>query len=138
MDEHVSGAQMLQLFQHQHHESGLNPHMEQFILDHDWVLKQVTPDQIPDYDHEVHYNDPFGRIIDFDEDRIRWWRNRMRAHMHVPPLILGPDHAIIDGNHRAQAARTLGIPMMAYVPMKPEGLMMEHMMNKFRTWAGII
>lgn len=137
MFESISGTDMMHMFTQQHHEHGMNPDMEQFIQDHDWGIRLIPPEQIPDYDHEVYYNDPFHRVIDWDEDRIRWWRNRMRNHMWIPPIILGPDNSIIDGNHRAQAARSMGMSIQAYVPMKHDEFVVESMLNQFRRWAGI-
>lgn len=137
MFESISGPDMLRLFQQQHHEDHMNPAMDEFILSHDWGVQMIPPDLIPSYDHEVYYNDPFRRIIDFDEDRIRWWRNRMRHNMTIPPIILGPDHSIIDGNHRAQAAKSMNEPIQAYVPMKKDQFVMENILNQFRRLAGI-
>lgn len=138
MFESISGEHMLNMFHQQHHEHGINPDMEQFILNHDWGVQIMEPDEIPDYDHEVYYADPFRRIIDFDEDRIRWWRNRIRHNQMIPPIILGPDSSIIDGNHRAQAAKSLNVPIQAYVPMKQDEFVVEHMLNQFRRLAGMV
>lgn len=138
MFESIQGDQMLRMFRQQHHEHGINPEMEQFIQSHDWGVRMIEPEQIPDYDHDVYYNDPFHRVIDWDEDRIRWWRNRMRNKMHTPPIMLGPDSSIIDGNHRAQAAKSLNLPIQAYVPMKHDEFVVENMINQFRRWAGIL
>lgn len=135
--ESVSGPEMMHLFSQMHHETGLNPQMQQFIQNHEWGIRLIPPEDLPDYDHEVYYNDPFGRVIDWDEDRIRWWRMKMRANHTVPPILLGPDHSIIDGNHRAQAAKSMGQPIMAYVPMKQEEFVVERMIDQFRRWAGI-
>lgn len=137
MFESVSGDEMMRLFTQQHHETGVNPEMEQFVRDHSWGIRMIPAHEIPDYDHDVYYHDPFKRIIDWDENRIRYWRSQMRSGAHVPPIILGPHHAIIDGNHRAQAAKSMNQPIQAYVPMKHDKFVVESMLNQFRRWAGI-
>jgi hypothetical protein len=136
MFESVSGPDMMNLYAQMHHESGLNPEMDQFIQSHEWGIKLIPAQDIPDYDDPIYYNDPFHRIIDFDEDRIRWWRARMRNGVHVPPIILGPDGSIIDGNHRAQAAKSMGQGIMAYVPMKQAEFVIESDLNYIRKLAG--
>lgn len=128
---------MLGIFSRMHHESGMNPHMEEFIKTHQWGMRMIPPHELPDYDDEIYFNDPFDRIIDFDQDRIRWWRERMRRNMPVPPIMLGPDHSIIDGNHRAQAARSMNQPIQAYVPMRHDEFVVESDLNYMRKLAGI-
>jgi len=128
---------MMQLYAKMHHESGLNPEMEQFIQQHEWGIKMIPAHDIPDYDHDVYYNDPFHRVIDFDEDRVRWWRARMRQGAQIPPIILGPDHSIIDGNHRAQAAKSMGQGIMAYVPMAHDEIVVESALSYIRKLAGL-
>ena len=133
--ESVSGSDMVHLFQQMHHDH--NPNVNKFIRDHEWGIRMIPPSQIPDSDDPIYYNDPFGRVIDWDQDRIRWWRKQMRHQMPTPPIILGPDNSIIDGNHRAQAARSMGMSIQAYVPMKQDEFVVESDLSYIRKLAGI-
>ena len=64
--EDISGEEMLQVFRTMHHDAELNPEMDQYILSHDWELRNFTPDQFPDEEDFFDYDDPFDRVIDID------------------------------------------------------------------------
>ena len=115
--ESVTGADMLKIFNQTHHQAGENPEMEQYIQDHDWGIKMITPAQLPDIDDEVYFDDPFNRVMDIDTDHVRDVMRNMSRGGKIDPIILGPNGSIIDGNHRAQAAKKMGVNIQAYVPM---------------------
>jgi 5'(3')-deoxyribonucleotidase len=118
--ESISGEDLLKLFHQTHHTPGETPEMEKYILAHDWGVRMLQPDQIPDEDDDVYYQDPFHRVIHLDKDHIRHNVDKIRNNKRIDPIIIGPKNSIIDGNHRAQAARILHTSIQAYVPMSKE------------------
>lgn len=136
--ESLTGQEALDHLHQLHHEPLQNPEMEKFILDHDWGIQMISPDQIPDPDSdEIYFNDPFNRIIDIDWDTVRMWRERMRRGS-VPPIMMGPDGSIIDGNHRAQAARSMNVAVQALVPMNQDQFVVESSLNQLRKLCGML
>ena len=115
--ESISGDDMLKYLHQSHHESGENPEMEQFITDHEWGIKMMHPRELPGEDDPIYYDDPFRRIIEIDMDDVRGLMQQMRNGKKINPIIMGPDGCIIDGNHRAAAAKALNVEIQAYVPM---------------------
>jgi hypothetical protein len=117
-NESILGDDMLKMFHQTHHEAGENPEMEQFIRDHAWGIKMIHPDQLPEIDDEVYFDDPFRRVMDIDDDQVRDVIRHVRSGGKIDPIIMGPGNSIIDGNHRAQAAKKLRTTIQAYVPME--------------------
>lgn len=115
--EAISGDDMLKIFHQTHHEKGQNPEMEKYIQDHSWGVKMLQPDQLPDEDDDVYYDDPFRRVVDIDSEHVGDVMGDIRRGIKIDPIIMGPGKSIIDGNHRAQAARKLRTSIQAYVPM---------------------
>jgi hypothetical protein len=115
--ESISGTDMLRIYKATHHGADSNPQMERWIERHDWGIKMLRPEQIPDENDPVYFNDPFGRVQDLDPERVRYFRIKLRNRAPVKPIIKGPGRSIIDGNHRAQAAKQLNMSIQAYVPM---------------------
>jgi hypothetical protein len=111
----VGGHHVLEHMNSTHHESGLNKPLQEHILGRKWRLQKIEPHHIPDMEHDVYFDDPFGRVIDFDDDQIRHYKHKLALGHSIPPIIKSGD-AILDGNHRAQAAKELGMPIHAYVP----------------------
>lgn len=93
-----------------HHEY----HMPKPILQHDtWILKRVPVVDLktPEF---VHQDDPYRRVIDIDWDHVK--------EISVDDIIENPIVAdahgwVLDGNHRATAARYRGLDSVpALVP----------------------
>lgn len=109
-----SGKEMLKIFRNMHHDVGMNKDMDRFILSHNWELRNFTPDMFPSEEEFFDYDDPFDRIIDIDYSR--------RVDLSQP-IIVGPQYSdgkysVIDGNHRAAQAQTLGKTIKGYFPVK--------------------
>jgi len=118
VNESVNGKDMLKLFTKQHWDKNWNnPKMYQFILDHDWGIKMIQPDQIPSEEALWDRDDPFDRVIEIDNDAVKQHAAAIKQGS-TKPIIMGPDNSVIDGNHRAQAAKLLNVPIQAYVPME--------------------
>ena len=117
-NESITGDDMLKVFHQTHHEAGDNPEMEQFIRDHAWGIKMIHPDQLPEIDDDVYFDDPFRRVMDIDDEHVRDVIRHVRSGGKIDPIIMGPGKSIIDGNHRAQAAKKLRTTIQAYVPME--------------------
>jgi len=116
LHESVTGQQMLATFRtYKHHNSDRNPARDRYISAHTWGVKMVDPARLPD--PEMVDDDPFNRIIDIDPDQVEYNMQLMRDHQKIDPVILGPNGAVIDGNHRVVAARHMGQTLLAYVPM---------------------
>lgn len=91
-------------------------HMPEPILKHKaWVLKNVPVEQLktPEF---VHQDDPYRRVIDIDWDHIK------DIHTHdikTRPIVADANGWVLDGNHRATAARARGFETIpALVPYK--------------------
>jgi len=87
--------------------------MKQFMLSHDWELRDFTPDMFPSEEEFFDYDDPFNRVIDVD------YSHRVDLSQ---PIIVGPQYAdgkysVIDGNHRAAAAQRMGKTIKGYFPV---------------------
>ena len=110
-----SGKEMFAYFQKMHtHEPDNNTEMKQFMLSHNWELRNFTPDMFPSEEEFFDYDDPFDRLIDIDYS--------YRVDLSQP-IIVGPQYAdgkysVIDGNHRAAAAQQMGKTIKGYFPVK--------------------
>lgn len=115
--EAVSGKDMLKIFRKMHWDKkGRNPEMDQYILSNNWGIRMIQPSEIPGEEELFDIDDPFDRIIEIDPDAVRAHARDIKAGS-TAPIIMGPGNSIIDGNHRAQAAKALNKPIQAYVPM---------------------
>jgi len=89
-------------------------HMPKPILAHKiWVMKNVPVSRLktPEY---VHQDDPYRRVIDIDWDHVETIRPQ---DIKNRPIVIDADGWVIDGNHRATAARAQGIDTIpALVP----------------------
>ena len=94
-------------------------HLEEPVLKHKaWQLIQVpledlkTPEK---YDQD----DPYRRLINLDWNHIR---NISRKDIEQNPVVINSNGWVLDGNHRATAARAMGLATIpAYAPyVKPQ------------------
>lgn len=110
--ELYTSRQVLKYVKGIHHEY----HLEKPILAHKaWVLKTVPLEQLktPEY---VHQDDPYRRVIDVDWDHIK----DIHVHDILNRPIVADEHGwVLDGNHRAMAARARGLESIpAIIPYK--------------------
>lgn len=85
-------------------------HMPKPILAHKtWVLRNIPVSALktPEF---VHQDDPYRRVIDLDWDHIK---DITRHDIATRPIVADADGWVLDGNHRATAARAAG---MAEIP----------------------
>lgn len=82
-----------------------------------WALRQVPISSlhVPDVGDDEK-EDPYNRIIDLDYDHIR----DISGHdIKNRPIVIDAKGFIIDGNHRAMAAKMQGIAtILAYAPVE--------------------
>lgn len=93
-----------------HHEY----HMPKPIMAHKtWVLRDVPVEQLktPEF---VHQDDPYRRVIDIDWDHVK---NIHSQDIKSRPIVIDDKGWVLDGNHRATAARARGLDTIpALVP----------------------
>lgn len=89
-------------------------HMPKPILAHKtWVLRNVPVSSLktPEY---VHQDDPYRRVIDIDWDFVK---DIYVQDIKNKPIVIDSDGWVLDGNHRATAARARGLDTVpALVP----------------------
>ena len=89
-------------------------HLEKPILANKiWVMKNIAVSSLktPEY---VHQDDPYRRVIDINWDHVKTIRP---VDIKNRPIVIDSNGWIIDGNHRATAARAQGISTIpALVP----------------------
>ena len=81
-------------------------HMPKPILAHKtWVLRNIPVSALktPEF---VHQDDPYRRVIDLDWDHIK---DITRHDIATRPIVADADGWVLDGNHRATAARAAGM-----------------------------
>lgn len=105
-----TARQVLKYVKGIHHEY----HMPKPILKHKtWVLRNVPVEQLktPEF---VHQDDPYRRVIDIDWDHVK---EIPAQHIKRRPIVVDQDGWVLDGNHRATAARARGLDTIpALVP----------------------
>jgi len=89
-------------------------HMPKPILKHKaWVLRNIPVSELktPEY---VHQDDPYRRVIDIDWDHV----SEISLHdIKRRPIVVDDSGWVLDGNHRATAARARGLETVpALVP----------------------
>ena len=115
-DSVISGKEMLNIFKKMHHEHGYNKQMEQWIAKQTWSLDTIEPEQLQDMYNDDEDSDPFERTVWLDDAAVTKYERILKAGQLVNPIIMGPNRTVIDGNHRAQAAKNLNVSIPGYVP----------------------
>lgn len=110
----LGGAEMLAEFRRQHHDAGMNPGIDDCLASRDWILAEIDPSRLAGHIDGV--DDPYGRVLSLDDERISWWKAKIEHGHDVPPCIVDCAGHALDGNHRAEAAREAGTMLCAYVP----------------------
>ena len=113
----INGKDMLGIFKRMHRDHGFNKQMEQWIAKQTWSLDTIEPHQLQDLYNDDEDADPFSRTIWLDDATVTKYERILRAGQLVNPIIMGPNRTVIDGNHRAQAAKNLGVSIPGYVPI---------------------
>jgi hypothetical protein len=89
------------------------------ILDHPhWRKTRVPLNKlhIPDPESGVDLDDPYNRVQNIDMDHVD---DIHRNDIERRPIVVDTDGHIIDGNHRALAARLSGMfDIPAYIPTR--------------------
>jgi 5'(3')-deoxyribonucleotidase len=105
-----TSRQVLQYVQGIHHEY----HMPKPIMAHTtWVLRNVPVSNLktPEF---VHQDDPYRRVIDINWDHVE---DISMYDIKNRPIVVDSDGWVLDGNHRATAARARGLETVpAIVP----------------------
>ena len=114
----ISGKEMLDIFKRMHHEHGYNKQMERWIAKQTWSLYTIEPEQLQDMYNDDEDADPFDRTVWLDDAAVTKYERILSAGHLVNPIIMGLDRTVIDGNHRAQAAKNLHVSIPGYVPVK--------------------
>jgi hypothetical protein len=71
---------------------------------------------LPGTNGEEHLEDPYNRVQDIDMDQVK---GIDRCYIESHPIVVDPQGFVIDGNHRATAAKLSGLfDIPAYVPVK--------------------
>jgi len=113
----INGKDMLGIFKKMHRDHGFNKQMEQWIAKQTWSLDTIEPHQLQDLYNDDEDADPFSRTIWLDDAAVTKYERILRAGQLVNPIIMGPGRTVIDGNHRAQAAKNLGVSIPGYIPI---------------------
>ena len=100
----ATGQDILRYVKSQHHDY----HNDQDVLEYPrWRLENTPLDRLiiddPDRD------DPLGRVLDIDPDQVDRIVRRGVQDIANRPIVADVSGAIIDGNHRAVAAREMGL-----------------------------
>ena len=113
VQETVPAQQVLQYVKKIHHDF----HIDDTILTHpEWELKRVplTKLHIPDPESGEDLDDPYNRVQMIDMYHVD---DITQRDIENKPIVVDTDGHIIDGNHRALAARLGGMKdIPAYVP----------------------
>jgi 5'(3')-deoxyribonucleotidase len=108
--ELYTSRQVLKYVQGIHNEY----HMPKPILAHKtWVLRNVSVSDLktPEY---AHQDDPYRRVIDIDWDHVK---DIQMQDIKNRPIVTDANGWVLDGNHRATAARARGLETIpALVP----------------------
>lgn len=89
------------------------------ILNHpNWRRTRVPLARLnlPDTDGDEHIEDPYNRVQMIDMDQVE---GIDRQYIEKHPIVVDPAGFVIDGNHRATAAKLHGMfDIPAFVPTK--------------------
>ena len=118
IDNLKSGKEMFKTYKSTHlDKDASNPDMENYIKSHSWKTSSVDHKNLPSEEDLYDKDDPFDRVIDIDDHTVARHAEKIKSG-NYDPIIMGPNNSVIDGNHRAQAAKKLGVSIKAYVPHK--------------------
>lgn len=101
------------------------------------LLNLNIPDpEYDDVDYDDHETDPYGRVMTVEPEHA----GEVSRHLvDTKPIVIDADRYIIDGNHRAWAAKYLlkRDYIMAWRPVKTNGLLKEYKLSVSRDADGV-
>jgi hypothetical protein len=92
-----------------------NDKIENYVKSNSFTLKTIPASALPDLETLADKDDPYNRVLDPDENKISEYKKRLAADEIAPPIVMDADGVILDGFHRAIAAKELNKPIQAYV-----------------------
>ena len=108
------GEHVLKHFKDTHHDTGHNPEMEKYVKNSKFKLTKIHPDKLPTEEDLWDKDDPFDRVVDIDHNTVKKNEMKIDSGQKLKPIIMGKG-AIIDGHHRAMAAKNKNKHIDAYV-----------------------
>jgi hypothetical protein len=116
----VTGEEALNLINQIDTNGGLqNKKITNYVKNNSFDLETIPASALPDLETLADKDDPYNRVLDPDENKISEYKKRLAANETAPPIVMDANGVILDGFHRAIAARELGLPIQAYVA-KPQ------------------
>ena len=112
----VTGAEVLNLINKIDTNGGVqNKKITDYVNNNLFSLETIPALALPDLETLADKDDPYNRVIDPDENKISEYKKRLAANETAPPIVMDSDGVILDGFHRAIAAKELNKPIQAYV-----------------------
>ena len=94
-----------------------NDKMTNYIKSRKFSEKTIDPSKLPSIDDIYAIeNDLYGRVLMPDEYKVKDYKDRIKAGSMPPAIVMDEFGNILDGQHRAIAAREANVPIKAYVP----------------------
>ena len=95
-----------------------NSKVNNYVNGHTFNLEKLSPNVLPDLETLADKEDPYNRVLDPDESKINEYKKRLQKGEAPPPIVVDENGAVLDGFHRAIAAKQLDMPITAYVAKK--------------------
>ena len=108
----MTGREMMHYYEQCHHADIKNAKMRMYLMENDWVLGTCEAKDLPNA--REFKDDAFGRDMKLDMEQVQHYMEALAEGEEFMPIIMGPNKSIIDGNHRAQAARKLNRVIECY------------------------
>ena len=74
----------------------------------------AIPNYLPTAEQIMSKPDPYGRQIKIDPEKVQSYAARLRAGEQAPPIVVDNNGVILDGMHRALAAKQANVPIQIY------------------------
>ena len=112
----IAGVKVLGLINQIDTNGGLqNDKIENYVKNNSFGLETIPASALPDLETLADKDDPYNRVLDPDENKISEYKKRLAANETAPPIVMDANGVILDGFHRAIAAKELNKPIQAYV-----------------------
>lgn len=98
-----------------------NELINDYIKANRFALKTISPSELPSLDDLADTIDPYNRVLDPDLEKVRNYEVLLKAGNAPPPIVVDANGIILDGFHRALAAKDAGLPIPAYAPLDNSG-----------------
>ena len=117
----LSGDKVLALINAIDTSGGMqNSQVNQYVNGHTFNLEKLPAAVLPDLETLADQADPYNRVLDPDETKISEYKTRLQKGEAPPPIVVDENGVVLDGFHRAIAAKELGMPITAYVANKSQ------------------